>query len=459
MAGSHAVDVAIIGGGAAGTLTAVHLLRTGTPARIAIVERADRLGRGVAYSTTNPRHLMNVPASTIGGLSGRPGHLVEWCAEQGEPVDGRAFVGRPLFGRYLVALLADASAAAPVAPLELRDEAVAVAAAGGRLRVALARGGELDAGRVVLATGTPPATDLPLASGRWPADRTRYLADPWIPGALERLAGDDVLLLGLGLTTVDVALRLTELRPSTRLVAVSRTGLLPVTHRWPEGAIDVGYQPPPPGTSLREQARAFRAATVAARERGADMRDVVDAMRPYTQAVWQGLPDGDRRRFLRRYARYWLINRSRMAPAASGWIEELRRDGRLRVLAAGVISVDEDGTRLAVGLRPRGGGQVETLHVDAVVNGAGPSDSPFRDDSPLYANLRDNGLARPHPLGLGIDTAAGGAVLGADGRPSTTLYTIGWLRRGQLWESLAIPELRDQAAALAALFTAEWKGG
>ena len=453
MAGSQTVDVAIIGGGAAGTLTAVHLLRTGAPVRIAIVERTDRLGRGVAYSTTNPRHLMNVPASTLGALSGRPGHLVEWCAEQGEPIDGRAFVGRPLFGRYLVALLREAIAAASVAPLELQDEAVGVSEHRARLRVALASGAELDAGRVVLATGTPPATDLPLASGRWPADPARYLTDPWAPGALERLAGDDVLMLGVGLTTVDVALRLTELRPAARLVAVSRTGLMPVTHRWPEGAIDVGYRPPPPGTTLREQARAFRAATVAAHEKGADMRDVVDAMRPYTAAVWQGLADADRRRFLRRYARYWLINRSRMAPAAAGWIEELRREGRLRVVAAAVVSVGEEAGRVIVGLRPRGGREVEILDVDAIVNGAGPSDSPFRAGSPLYSDLRESGLARPHPLGLGIDTGPGGAVLGADGRPSETLFTIGWLRRGELWESLAIPELREQAAALAARFS------
>jgi uncharacterized NAD(P)/FAD-binding protein YdhS len=229
---------------------------------------------------------------------------------------------------------------------------------------------------------------------------------------------------------------------------------MPVTHRWPEGAIDVGYRPPPPGTTLREQARAFRAATIAAHEQGADMRDVVDALRPYAAAVWQGLGDADRRRFLRGYARYWLIHRSRMAPAASGWVEELRRDGRLRVAAAAVVSVGGEGGRLAVGLRPRGGAEVETLHFDAIVNGAGPSDSPFRAESPLYGQLRESGLARPHPLGLGIDTGPGGAVLGADGRPSKTLYTIGWLRRGELWESLAIPELRDQAAELAKRFTA-----
>jgi uncharacterized NAD(P)/FAD-binding protein YdhS len=451
MGGPESVDVAIIGGGAAGTFTAVHLLRTGRPVRLAIVERADRLGRGIAYSTTNRRHLMNVPASTMGGLAGRPGHLVEWCAARGAPVEGTAFIDRPLFGRYLVALLRDAIAGAAVPPLELRDEAVAVSRSGDRLRIALAGGGEIDAGRVVLATGTPPAADLPLPEGAWPGDPSRYLTDPWAPGALEALAGADILLLGTGLTTVDVALRLSELRPSARLVAVSRTGLLPVTHRWPEGAIEVGYRPPAAGATLREQARAFRAAVAAARERGADMRDVVDAMRPHTQAIWQGLPDADRRRFLRRYARYWLIHRSRMAPAAAGWLEELRDTGRLRILAAAIVSVGEDGGRPAVGLRPRGGGAVETLRVDAIVNCAGPADSPFTGDSPLYRSLRDAGLARPHPLGLGIDTGPGGAVLDADGRPSASLYTIGWLRRGELWESLAIPELRDQAAELAAV--------
>ncbi len=140
MTSPDTVDVAIIGGGAAGTLTAVHLLRTGRPVRVAIVERTDRLGRGIPYSTTNPRHLMNVPASGMGGLAGRPGHLVEWCAAQGEPVEGAAFVSRPLFGRYLVALLRDAIAGAAVAPLAVRDDAVAVSRSGGRLRVALAGG-------------------------------------------------------------------------------------------------------------------------------------------------------------------------------------------------------------------------------------------------------------------------------------------------------------------------------
>lgn len=47
-----------------------------------------------------------------------------------------------------------------------------------------------------------------------------------------------------------------------------------------------------------------------------------------------------------------------------------------------------------------------------------------------------------------MDTDETGAVISADGRPDPRLYAIGSVRRGQLWESIAVPELRQQAAAL-----------
>ena len=56
---------------------------------------------------------------------------------------------------------------------------------------------------------------------------------------------------------------------------------------------------------------------------------------------------------------------------------------------------------------------------------------------------------RPHPLALGLDTAADGAVRDARGRASETLFALGPLRRGELWESTAVPEIRAQAHALA----------
>jgi uncharacterized NAD(P)/FAD-binding protein YdhS len=443
-------EAVIIGGGASGTLTAVHLLRAGAPGPIVLVERADRLGRGVAYSTTVPDHLLNVVASNLGGLAGQPEHFLSWLAEVGEPAAAGDFLPRMVFGRYLTTLLNEASGGRPGALSTIRGEAVALTRAGSGLRLELSDGTELATRHAILATGTPAARNVPLATGRWPAGPPLYLSNPWAEGALDHLSGmSDVLMVGTGLTMVDVALCLTAASPDVRLVGLSRTGLLPLPHRWPEGPIALGYKPPRPGTSLLDQVRAFRAAAIAAQSLGGDARDVVDAMRPHTQATWKGFSREEQQRFLRSYARFWAINRNRMAPAANGWVDSLQSTGQLTVVAGSIVGVEQIGEQVRVELRRRDGTDIEAHTVDAVVNCVGPADSPFAVGSPLYDNLLADGLARPHPLGLGRDPGAGGPVRGASGDPSANIFTIGWMRRGELWESVAIPEIRDQAAEIA----------
>jgi uncharacterized NAD(P)/FAD-binding protein YdhS len=132
--GSHATgadapaECVIIGGGA-GTLAAVHLLRAGVRGPIALVERTDRLGRGVAYSTTFPAHVLNVVASNLGGLTRQPEHFRNWLAATGEPAG--EFLPRIVFGRYLTALLSEASGQRPGVLSTIRAEAVGLKWAGG----------------------------------------------------------------------------------------------------------------------------------------------------------------------------------------------------------------------------------------------------------------------------------------------------------------------------------------
>src|SRR5690606_7587856 len=59
-------DIAIVGGGAAGTLAAIQLLHRAPQGwRIALYEPAPRPGEGVAYSTRRAEHLLNVPAGRM----------------------------------------------------------------------------------------------------------------------------------------------------------------------------------------------------------------------------------------------------------------------------------------------------------------------------------------------------------------------------------------------------------
>src|SRR5689334_25025588 len=97
-------SVAIVGGGFSGTILAAQLARRGIES--ILIEGSGRAGKGVAYSTTEPAHLLNVRAEGMSALAGDPGHFARrFEAEGGEP---RGFAQRRLFGRYLGELLDEA---------------------------------------------------------------------------------------------------------------------------------------------------------------------------------------------------------------------------------------------------------------------------------------------------------------------------------------------------------------
>ena len=230
-----------------------------------------------------------------------------------------------------------------------------------------------------------------------------------------------------------------------RIVAVSRRGLVPRGHARPGAPpveADVAGAPTP--TALLRALRAEAA-------RAGSWRAAVDALRPGTAARWQAFTDADKRSFLRHLRPYWDVHRHRTAPDVMDVVDGLRASGRLRVVAGRVVRAEAVAGGAEVVVRTRGGSAdresaEETFGVQTVVvcTGARPA-----ADTPVVRHLVAAGLARPDPLGLGLDTDPDGALVGADGRASGALFTLGPLRQGSLWESTAVPEIRAQAAALA----------
>jgi uncharacterized NAD(P)/FAD-binding protein YdhS len=98
---SHLV---IVGGGFSGTLLAINLLRYGTM-RVTLVERRpERLGKGVAFGSALPDHILNVRAGNMSAFPDQPGHFAQWLAETSGGSDA-SFATRATYGRYLSALL------------------------------------------------------------------------------------------------------------------------------------------------------------------------------------------------------------------------------------------------------------------------------------------------------------------------------------------------------------------
>ena len=440
-------DVVIVGGGASGTLLAAELLRRGSGGQVVLVERRSEGGPGVAYSTREPFHLLNVPAAGMSAVHDEPNHFVDWLRGSGLPGGADDFIPRSIYGRYLRSVLDHAENGARRRLVRVKDDATRALASGGDLLVDLEEGGTLCSRHVVLAMGNWRPRTPSFMDGS--AMSARYIADPWDAAALGRIEpGDRVLLIGTGLTAVDVVLSLTERGHLGTIHAVSRHGLLPQAHRAPAqrpSTIRALPALPSPLTTLH-LVRWVRSEIAQAEAEGDDWRDVINDLRPWTQRLWMELSLEERRVFLERFARHWSVARHRMAPQVGEAVERLRREGRLIVLGARArIESMPDG--FAVELRSARGRR--DLRVNWVVNCTGPELDPGRSEEPLVRSALSSGLARRDPLGLGFDCTPEGNLIDASGSAQARLWAIGSLRVGSLWESTSVPEIREQSAALA----------
>ncbi|MCI3238779.1 FAD/NAD(P)-binding protein [Streptomyces spinosisporus] len=436
--------VAVVGAGAAGTLTAIQLCETATrrrtPLALVLLDPSPEAGRGTAYATRDPRHRLNVPAGGMSCYPDEPDHFTRWLCRHGEPtVTGADFATRYRYGAYLADTLAQAivRAQGTVAVRRLRTRVESCTdAPGGRVRLHLADGGELTADSVVLATG-PAAPSAGWAPSALRAS-TRFVAEPWSTGALDGPGSDtaDVLLVGTGLTAVDLALTLD--RPGRTVHALSRSGLLPQPH----ALTPAGPMPAPDldDTSLNRLRRAvYRHISRSVRTHG-DWRPALDSLRPHTARLWHSLTPEERAEFVAHEGSLWNTHRHRMPPATAESVSRVRTARRLAVHTGAVTdAVERDGSLLVTlsnGL---------TLHVGWVIDCTGPG---RRFDDPLWNSLLASGAAVPGPLGMGVATREG-RLLDADGCAERPLFTLGAPRRGELWETTAIPEIRVQAAELA----------
>lgn len=466
---------AIVGAGFGGTMTCVHLLRLlaaqhaeecgeggsggrggGTacePYQIYLIERSGRFAAGVAYSTTSSGHLLNVPAGRMSALPDDTDHFLRWARQQDARIGGGTFVPRPMYGRYLASILqeADAVSGRAVRLTRVPRGAAGVSADARGVTIELEGGSEIVADAAVLAIGNFPPGNPPLADGSFYRS-WRYAKDPWAAGALDVESDGDVLLLGTGLTMLDIAVALKERGHRGTIHAVSRRGLLPQPHR-------VSIRPPashPRTRSLDQWPRtargllhALRAEVRDAAGKGVDWREVVTSLRHDTPALWQSLNERERARFLRHLRPYWETHRHRAAPETATQIAELIARQELVVHAGRVLGYAEDSTGVDVRMLPRGEETETRLRTVRVINCTGPETDLRKVEDGFVQRLVRDGVVRPDALGLGLDTDACGAVVNAAGRVQERLMLVGPLRKGQLWENTAVPELRHETLAMA----------
>ncbi len=421
-----AKTIAIVGGGLSGSLVAANLLRLAqAPVRIVLIERHPPLGRGVAYGTDCPEHLLNVVASRLGAQPEDPEHFYRWVSERiGEPgfpaapIAPTDFLPRRLFGQYIAYMLTEARGAAqPESRFEIIPaEATDLEERNGRALLTFADGVTLEVDRVVLALGNLPG-EYPIRRSMPFYHGSRYVHVPWREGMLDSIGRrDDVLIIGAGLSAIDIIVQLELQGHRGRIHLVSRRGLQPQIHRQ--------VQPYPaffgngslPAT-IREIVHRVRKEVRDAATIGVDWRAVIDAIRPHAQSLWKNL----------------------------SWEES----GRLKYYAGRLQSLREIPNGAEAVFRIRGTNELHTLQVAKVINCTGPRTDYSKYQHPLLINLLARGLIDHDPLALGINALPSGEVLRYRAGPTGWLFTLGAPLKGVLWESTAVPEIRTQAKMLA----------
>jgi uncharacterized NAD(P)/FAD-binding protein YdhS len=443
LAGSGISDrVAIVGGGAAGTLIALQLAERGIATTV--FDRREAFGRGVAYSATAAWHRLNVPIEKMGGW-GADEHdqtFRDWFVATRGPLSERhadRYVARSVYGAWLRSEL-DRVAALGLSDL-CAGEVVSAVPEGDVVHLGLADGRTTSVPAAVLCPGNQPPRPLPVPI---PAG---YVPDIWAPGAMQAIAAaEPVLIVGTGATGIDALLDLHHRGHRGPIHMLSRRGILPL-----EDA------PPAPYTlqrtivadrpRLRDVVRLLREEVDEATAAGHAWQSVVDAFRAHIPRLWAGLSDTERGRFLRHLRGHWLVHRHRLAPDIAALLRRLQSEERVSILSGRLRAARAQDDRIAIDIERRHGGAL-SLTVGWVINCTGPEEDFRRGGDRLATHLLASGTARPGTFGVGLDVDGIGRLCRSDGTIHTRMFVLGGATRTHFGEVTSAPQIRRRASHL-----------
>ena len=417
-------DIAVVGAGFSGLMVVANLMRRAPKrTRIFWTDPGIGWGHGLAYSTHEECHLLNVRADRMGAFADGIDDFWRWLQKTHRGrFQAQDFVPRRIYGAYL-ADIRDRFSAVPMQTTKVKGAKIQ----GGRW-VLKTGGEEIDAAHLVLATGNPP-----IAALGWP--RTEIFVDDFWAWRFEgqtagRCAADDlVVIAGAGLTAADAILSLLSDGYRGRILCVSPHGHMPAVHE-PVAGYDgkndllAGLRSRPTALNYLRQLRLHTGA--------APWRDVIDSLRQATPDLWRRLDEREKARFMRHLWSRWNVHRHRMAPSIA---QTIAGSGRVEIMAGRIVAAEDDG---GLTIRPRVGGPDRRVKAIRVLNCTGPSYRRMVSENPLLRNLRQQELVTPGPLGLGIATP-----------DAANFHAIGTLLLGERFETTAVPDLRGQAAEIA----------
>jgi uncharacterized NAD(P)/FAD-binding protein YdhS len=447
-------DIAIVGGGFSGIAVAYYLAKIYKYAsskkllpNVVLFECEKTLG-GIAYNTLSPVHLLNVPANKMSIDDEQPELFYNWLKRKHKSFQPEDFVSRGVyreflqdyFENFIIRNLNLKLENQTITSIELEDD---------NNLILTTKEGSFRAKNVILALGNrivPEQRDN---------ESNFNLLSPWEENQLTDITQyftkeSYIAVVGTGLSAVDVLLSLENLGYKGSYNLISRKGFLPNPHATnstinsKKDFLNIFLTE----YKLNNHLRKFRELV---KEENLSYQTVIDELRPHLPSIWKNYTLTDKNRFLRHLRSWWDVHRHRIPASSHKQIEELRLSDRLQVIKGkfsyAYINKNLDNKkRYFIKLH----GKRESLGpFDICFNCMGLWSDITKTDSPLINSLIANGLAAYDDLNLGFKTDLDGKLIGNLEEKSSNIYTLGSLRRGELWESTAVKEIRQQAAIIA----------
>lgn len=451
------ITVAIIGGGFAGAMNAVHLLSQNKKAvHIILINSKYPLSKGIAYSSYSNKHLLNVAAKNMSAFPDKPNHFISWIKNHDNygALDQlelpNMYLPRNIYGHYLKDVFDNAIRKKPdnVSIEFIHDEAIDMEIINGEAKISFSVSPPVTASKVVLAMGNQMPRTPKFNNDTFHASK-RYYANPWVNEAVSHPGmNGDVIIIGNGLTMVDVVFGLREKNYKGKIYSLSPHGFRILPHRRFEPYHELVQELKTP-YELNTLVKLFRRHIQKLRSRGIAGEAAVDSLRPFTQKIWMALSKTEKERFMFHIRHMWGVARHRLPMDVHLQIQQMILDNSLEIIAGRIHSVEESESAVHVSIMPRNKREVFKIKADRVINCTGPESDITKTNNELIQNMLMRQLIFPDEMSLGINALPDGTILDKKGQPADNLFAIGSLIKGILWESTAVPEVRTQAKNIA----------
>jgi len=450
-------NIAIIGGGLAASLLLINLVRKNTKQNLRIfwVAPEENFPVGTAYKPYTKQLLLNVPASKMSIFPEKNDHFLDWIIENElykntfRPFVKDAYMPRYLFGNYVEEQVVDHISMAQKKEIEVQiihkklEKIIKIY--DNKCVLQLSDAMLLEADFCVFATGNELLINHEFV-GNELINSGLYFQNPWNAQVVQGLDPNlPVCILGNGLTMVDTVLAILEKQPTCPIISLSPHGFNILPHRhnhlqYPflqEDLKQLQTWDLPSVLSIVKKHIKF------VRKLGLSAEPVIDSLRNISHIIWRNFSLEEKRIFLNKLRHLWGVARHRIPMHIYDKILEIRLKGQLNVYAGKVDKIEFLNGKMFVVFRHKKNGIVQKVQAQRIINCTGPMTAK----QSLYQQaFADHWLAADQ-LNIGLKADPDHFRLFS---PQTNdfyphLFAIGSLLKGELWESTALKEIREQA--------------